>query len=122
MPSIIFPIPLHSCHTTLHKKSHNIVRVDDYQSFISKIYHQNVFYSSEIPTSLEIFVDYFQGSQTNKNRQQRNPYFLVGSISPLSVIKKCIQIRQIYSCLSVCLSMIATFQSPCQHLFTSYFI
>ena len=62
VPSIIFPIPLHSYHTTLCKKSHDIVTLDDYQSFISKIYHQSVFHAFEIHASLEFFMDHFQGS------------------------------------------------------------
>ena len=87
VPSIIFPIPLHSCHTTLCKKSHDIVTLDDYESFISKIYHQSVFHAFEIHTSLEFFYGSFSRF-LNKQKQTTKKYLsLIDSVPLLSVIK-----------------------------------
>ena len=75
VPSIIFPILLHSCHTTLCKKSHNIVTLDDYQSFISKIYHQSVFHFFEIHTSLKLLWVIFKVLKQTKTDNKETPIF-----------------------------------------------
>ena len=67
--------PLHLCHTTLRKKSHNIVTVDDYQSFISKIYHQSVFHSFKIHTSLKLLWVIFKVLKQTKTDNKEIPIF-----------------------------------------------
>ena len=57
------------------QKLHNIVTLVDYQSFISKIYHQSVFHSFEIHTSLVSLWGIFKVLKQTKTDNKEIPIF-----------------------------------------------